>query len=80
MPGVNRRSYILTKNLQTLAAGLLKHDVKNPIKTRYFCYSKNANKINLHKRKNQNIPSVFTRYTQVFTCSKSSMKTLEQGV
>ena len=31
--------------------------VKNSIKTRYFSYSKNANKINVHKRKNHNISS-----------------------
>ena len=31
--------------------------LKKLIRTQYFCYSKNANKINVHKLKNQNIPS-----------------------
>ena len=35
--------------------------LKYPIRTRYFCYSKNANKINVHKCKNQNIPSGYLR-------------------
>ena len=46
MRDVNRRSYILSME-----------DLNNTITTRNFYYSKNANKVNVHKRKNQNIPS-----------------------
>ena len=47
--------------------------LKNSIKTRYFCYSKNTNKINVQKSKNQTIPSGYLP-------TQSTMKTLEQAV
>ena len=31
--------------------------LKNSMRTQYFCYGKNNNKINVHKCKNQNIPN-----------------------
>ena len=48
---------------------LLPPSVKR-LKTQYLYYGKNANKTNANNRKNQ----------QVFTCSKSTIKTLKQGV
>ena len=54
----NRRSYILKQTCRPqLQVCLSMKDVKKLDKTRNFCYSKNTNKINVHNRKNQNIPS-----------------------
>ena len=49
--------HLYLTSLQILAAGLFKHEYHQKIKRiRYFCYSKNTNKVNVHKCKNQNTP------------------------
>ena len=47
--------------------------LKNLLRTLYFCYSKNANKVNVQECKNQNIPSGYLP-------AQSQQWKLEQGV
>ena len=70
-----------------LQACLSMNDVKKTlIRTRYFCYNKNAKKTSVHKRKNQKIPAGIyllkinndNSKTRCTICSKLTKKTQEQ--
>ena len=72
---------IFKQTCRLLAAGLFKHwmTLKKPRRTWYFCYSKNANKINVHTCKNQNIPTGYLpaqgqQWTRCVICSKLTKK------